>query len=120
ELNLSYFSGVDYIPAENILEMNESDNIDFNQVKLEILHTPGHTRGSISVLMNEILFSGDLLFNEGVGRTDLPTGNWDDLEKSLKEKIYTLPGHFKVFPGHGPETIIEHEKNNNPFVKGSR
>jgi len=86
---------------------------------LTVLHTPGHTPGGISIYSqsDQILFSGDTLFFEGVGRTDLPGGDSGMLLRSITEKLFELPDETRVFPGHGPFTTIEREKNHNPFVK---
>lgn len=86
-----------------------------------IIHTPGHSPGSVSFYFpeEEILFSGDLLFQNSIGRTDLWGGDYDTLINSIKNKIYTLNDNTKVIPGHGPSTSIEHEKLSNPFVKGN-
>lgn len=83
----------------------------------KVVPTPGHSWGSVSFIFDdeEAVFSGDALFRETIGRTDLPTGDFDELINSIKEKLFTLPNHFHVFPGHGSETHIGHEKNFNPF-----
>ena len=81
-----------------------------------MLHTPGHTPGSISLLGDGIVFSGDTLFAQGVGRTDLPGGSDDDLLASIREQLLTLPDDTVVYPGHGPQTTIGDEKRLNPFL----
>ncbi len=95
----------------------EGDTILFGSKTFFVLETPGHANGSLCFYSKEekILFSGDVLFNGGIGRTDLPTGNYDLLMESIKEKLFTMDGDFKVFPGHGPETTIEIEREENPF-----
>ena len=119
-LNLSNFSGIDFTPPDLITEITEEGELRLNGLDLMILHTPGHSCGSISIIFDGVIFSGDLIFAEGVGRTDLPTGDWAALESSIREKIYSLPDNFRILPGHGPETNVEFEKINNPFVKLSR
>jgi len=84
---------------------------------MKIIHTPGHSPGGICLYGGEILFAGDTLFFEGVGRDDLPGGSWKELERSVKEKLYTLPPETKVYPGHGPATSIAYEATNNPFFR---
>jgi glyoxylase-like metal-dependent hydrolase (beta-lactamase superfamily II) len=83
------------------------------------LYTPGHAPDHISLYFksDKVLIAGDTLFKESIGRTDLYEGNFEVLEKSIREKLYTLPDDTKVYPGHGPQTTIEHEKQHNPFVK---
>ncbi len=83
--------------------------------KFQVLHTPGHSKGSICLYNGETLFSGDLLFNGGVGRCDLPGGDEEQLRASLK-RLMALPGRVKVYPGHGPETTIGDEARGNYYV----
>ncbi|KKK53889.1 hypothetical protein LCGC14_3090260, partial [marine sediment metagenome] len=78
---------------------------------------PGHTKGSICIKMGDTLFSGDTLFYHSIGRTDLPTGSYEELEKSIKTKLYILQDDTKVYTGHGEETIIGEEKTLNEFVR---
>lgn len=87
--------------------------------EFECLYTPGHSPDHISLYFKdqELVIAGDALFKESIGRTDLYKGNFELLAKSIKEKLYTLPDQTKVYPGHGPETTIAHEKQNNPFVQ---
>lgn len=82
----------------------------------EVLHTPGHSPGSVSLLCGDLLFAGDALFRRSVGRTDLPGGNQDALVKSIRTKLYPLPDDTLVLPGHGAETTIGEEKRENPYV----
>ena len=86
---------------------------------LKVLHTPGHTPGGVCYYdeKNSILFSGDTLFEESIGRSDFPLGNHQTLIRNIMEKLITLPNDTKVYPGHGPSTTIGHEKLNNPFLK---
>lgn len=115
EFELSFFLGAkESPPADRLLE--DKDTIRFGKSSLRVVHTPGHTPGSVSFLGEGILFSGDTLFFGGVGRTDLPGGSTKDLEKSIKEKILTLPPETIVLPGHGPMTTVGEEKESNPFL----
>jgi hydroxyacylglutathione hydrolase len=95
--------------------LKEGDKV-FN-TGLSVIETPGHTEGCVCFYNKEerILFSGDTLFNSGIGRTDLPGGNINSIFNSIKTKLFVLPESTIVYPGHGPETTIEREKNNNPF-----
>ncbi|MFO8054277.1 MAG: MBL fold metallo-hydrolase, partial [Bacteroidales bacterium] len=98
--------------------LSDGEIIQLGSDRIEVRYTPGHADGSISlVLHNErTVLSGDVLFAEGVGRADLPTGNMETLQKSIKEKLFVLPDDFTVYPGHGPVTTIKHEKTHNPFL----
>ena len=116
QLNLSNFFDYNVVsPSADIL-LKENDIITIGSEKLKVIHTPGHTKGSICLLGDGFLMSGDTLFFEGVGRTDLPGSNEDKLRKSIKEKLFILPDLTKVYPGHGEMTTIGYEKRNNPFV----
>lgn len=88
------------------------------KTKINFLFTPGHTPGEYCVVFPEqkVLFSGDVLFFESIGRTDLPGGNHQTLLDSINKKLFTLEDDFQVFPGHGESTTIGHEKLNNPFL----
>lgn len=114
ERNLSFHGlFVEDVKAGRLL--SEGEVITAGNLSLEVLHTPGHTPGGICLKCGELLFSGDTLFFEGVGRTDLPGGDYDALAKSIKEKLFSLPDSTQVFPGHGVRTTIGHEKKCNPF-----
>lgn len=94
------------------------DTVSFGQTRLEVMLTPGHSPGSLSFYCSEggFVLSGDVLFMEGIGRTDLPGGNSDTLLESIRSQLFTLPGETLVYPGHGPTTTIRHEKEYNPFL----
>ena len=98
----------------------EGDVMKFGATEVQVLHTPGHTQGSISLYIPEekMVIAGDTLFRGSVGRTDLPGGSAADIAKSIRGKLYTLPEDTIVIPGHGEETSIGYEKRTNPFVKG--
>lgn len=98
--------------------LNEGDKIKFGKSELEVLYTPGHADGSICLVSHESKFviTGDVLFCESIGRTDLPTGSFDLLKNSILNKLFSLPDVYTVYPGHGPETSIGHERINNPFI----
>ena len=84
-----------------------------------VIHTPGHTPGSVGFYFaapSPLLLAGDTLFADSVGRTDLLGGSFPELECSIRERLYVLPGETRVIPGHGPETSIAHEREHNPFV----
>ncbi len=101
-----------------ILLLEEQGYIEQADIKLQVLHTPGHTSGGICLYSEdaEIVFTDDTLFAEGVGRVDLG-GNMAQLIKSIREKLFTLPDDTTVYPGHGPVTTIAHEKAHNQFFQ---
>lgn len=96
---------------------NNTENITVGELNFELFHTPGHSQGSISYLIEDKLFTGDLLFRNSIGRSDLFGGNLTDLMSSIKNKIFSLPKETTVYPGHGPSTSIGYEKEHNPFFK---
>lgn len=98
--------------------LTDGQVLEIADMKFRVIHTPGHTIGSCCYYMEKekILFSGDTIFMESVGRTDFPTGNWSQLSASIKEKVLTLPSDVKIYPGHGPETDVAYEKENNPYA----
>jgi len=98
--------------------INEGDKISFGNSELEVVYTPGHADGSICFINNvqQFVISGDVLFRDSIGRTDLPTGNFDLLQENIIKKLFSLSDVYTVHPGHGPETSIGHEKMNNPFL----
>ena len=117
--NLSFVTGSRInCPKADIL-LKDGDIIDEAQIKLKVLHTPGHSPGGISLYSqeNQILFSGDTLFADSIGRTDFPGGDMRQLVQSVKERLFVLPDATIVYPGHGPQTTIGNEKKYNPFVK---
>ena len=117
---VSKMYGISYTPSPKIGSfLKEGDQLRFGETSFDILYTPGHSPASISFYNKEasILIAGDVLFQLSVGRTDLPGGDFDTLAKSIKTKLYVLPDETVVYPGHGAETTIGHEKKNNPFVR---
>jgi hydroxyacylglutathione hydrolase len=115
QLELSLFLGAkESPPADRFL--NDEEEIKIGNGVLRVLHTPGHSPGSISLRGDGFLLSGDTLFYEGVGRTDLPGGSQKQLEQSIREKIMTLPDATVVYPGHGPHTTVGQERESNPFL----
>ncbi len=96
--------------------MEDKEERDFDGIKVKCIYTPGHTSGSVCYLIEDNLFSGDTLFERSVGRCDLATGNFDVLENSVKNKIYTLDENIVVYPGHGNRTTIGFEKKYNAYI----
>lgn len=99
--------------------LKEGETVSFGQQQLQVLYTPGHCDGSITLYdqTNGYLICGDLLFEESVGRSDLPTGNGPLLVEMVKTKIFTLPDETVIIPGHGFNTTVKHEKQYNPFIQ---
>ena len=99
--------------------VDDGDTVTFGNIDLEVLHTPGHTAGGICFWNKEhkVVFCGDTVFRESVGRVDLPGGSADVLAKAIKEKLLSLDDETKLLPGHGPSTTVGYEKKNNPFFR---
>jgi len=115
-MELSFFLGAKNSPPPDKF-LVEGEKVMIGSVQMEIIHTPGHSPGSVSLLSDGVLFSGDTLFSGGVGRTDLPGGSWNELVCSIKEKILALPQETPVLPGHGPATTVGQEERSNPFIQ---
>ncbi len=97
--------------------LDDNDDIDVDGLKLKVLHTPGHTRGSVCFYANGIVFAGDTLFQGSIGRTDLPGGDYDEEMASIVERLLVLPDDTIVLPGHNDQTTIGHERQRNPYVR---
>lgn len=112
--------GVRVQPITAEIQSLESGNMTWQEINIEKRFTPGHAPGHISFYIPGMkgLVAGDTLFQMSIGRTDLPGGDFEILSTSIQNELYTLPGDTMVYPGHGPSTTIENEKQNNPFVKG--
>lgn len=117
--NLSLLTGIviKIEPADCLVE--QGDTINTGWTELEVLHTPGHTAGGISLYSRQegIVFTGDALFADSIGRTDFPGGNFEQLIKSIKEKLFVLADETICYPGHGLETTIGKEKAYNQFLR---
>ncbi len=111
------------LPFDNytgeMIYLNEGDTLKIGDDELKVLLTPGHSPASLSFYCEKdgFLISGDVLFSGSIGRTDLPGGSFEELERSIRTKLYTLPDATKVYPGHGGGTSIGFEKKTNPFVR---
>ena len=102
-------------PPDRLLK--EGDRIDVGDLHFEVLHTPGHSSGGICLSGHGVVFSGDTLFNSGIGRTDFPGMSHERLIRSIREKLMVLPDETMVYPGHGPPTTIGDERRGNPFLQ---
>jgi hydroxyacylglutathione hydrolase len=98
--------------------INDLDILHFGNSELKVLHVPGHSPGSLVFYCERDAFviSGDVLFRDSIGRTDLPGGDFQSLVDGINQKLFTLPDHVKVYSGHGPTTEIGYEKTNNPYI----
>lgn len=99
------------------LQLREGDVLSFGRVTFRVMHTPGHSPGSILLVGGLKVFSGDTLFAGSIGRTDLPGGSERDMTESLR-RILSLPDESAIYPGHGPSTTLHREKRVNPFLSG--
>lgn len=112
----AFFSSSIIIKREPHL-YGENKPLSFDGYPIEVIHTPGHTPGSVSLKINNWLFSGDTLFSGSIGRTDIPLASQDTLIKSIKERILILPQDTFVYPGHGASTTVADEVESNPFLR---
>ena len=119
-LNLSAFLLAPFSVKNEVYPLEDGQDIRLDSIHLKVIHTPGHTPGGISLLLlhpkNKIVFTGDTLFCQGIGRTDFPGASEDVIIKSIKTRLFTLPDDTVVYPGHGPSTTIGAEKKANPFL----
>ncbi len=117
--NFSSIAGVSFSPEHADFALEDGDVIEQANIKLDVIHTPGHTQGGICLYSKDdgIIFVGDTLFADSVGRTDLPGGNATQLIKSIKQKLCPLPDETIVCPGHGSQTTISREKAHNSFLQ---
>lgn len=112
------FSSFDPGPRPTII-LEDGMELFLGDFRFEVHHTPGHCPGHVIFLLRQerLVFSGDLIFMQSVGRTDLPGGNWETMLKSIQENILSLPDDFHLLPGHGPETTVGQERRTNPFLR---
>jgi hydroxyacylglutathione hydrolase len=101
------------------LELHGGDELEVGTLRLQVLHTPGHTPGHVCFYESEngVLFDGDVLFYRGIGRTDLPGGDWQQLLNSIQSSLFSLPDDTVVYSGHGGPTTIGEEKRLNPWLQ---
>ena len=96
--------------------LKDGDIIEDGDIRFEVIHTPGHTSGSISLKMGNRVFTGDTLFREGVGRTDFPYSDEGSLLRSIRDRLMVFGDNVEILAGHGPASTIGHERKNNPFL----
>lgn len=116
KLNLSSFFGIYSTPFTADILLNDNEVLNFGKTRIKVLHTPGHTVGSVCFLIDDILISGDTLFKFSIGRTDFPGGSFETIKSSLN-RLILLQENIKVYSGHGEPTTIGREKRTNPFLK---
>lgn len=104
-------------PPDEMLAANQI--LAVGELELHVLYTPGHAPGHVCFYLPEyrVVFDGDLLFQDGIGRTDLPGGDYEELMESIKNQLLVLPNETQIFPGHGLATTVETEKRGNPFLR---
>jgi hydroxyacylglutathione hydrolase len=115
--NLSMYIGNNLICQAADRFLADKEIIQVGKIEIQVLHTPGHTPGGICLKANDVVFSGDTLFEQSVGRSDFPGGSHSQLVNSIKEKLLVLPDATKILPGHGVGTTIGDERYNNPFIQ---
>ena len=120
KLNLSGFFAIPYKVAAEIKTLREGEAVEADGIALKVLHIPGHTRGGIALVLLEpehgVVFTGDTLFCQGIGRSDLDGGDAELLARSIRDKLFVLPDATRVYPGHGPSSTIGEEKQSNPYI----
>jgi len=122
QLNLSLPFGVSLTvaPADRLL--NDGDTVEAADLRFEVVHVPGHSPGHVVFVLRgdaTVVFDGDVLFADGIGRTDLPGGDYDLLIQGIREELLTLPPDTQIYPGHGPPTTVDRERRLNPFLAGA-
>jgi hydroxyacylglutathione hydrolase len=112
-----FFTGNRLRTSQADILLKEGDVLSFGKYRLKVLHTPGHTPGGISLVLEDhtYVYVGDLLFAGSIGRTDFPGGSFEALVEAVRTKIFTLGDNYTVFPGHGPVTTVGQERQYNPF-----
>ncbi len=117
QCSLFGFTATDPLPVDRYL--NDEEEVKFGNLKASVIHTPGHTPGSLCFSVEDkesVLFAGDTLFRQGIGRTDLWGGSFEEIIDSISNRLYKLDDSTRVVTGHGPDTSIWKEKRDNPFV----
>lgn len=120
QLNLSGVFAFGYRVSSRIVPLEDGQRISLDDIELEVMHLPGHTPGGIALVLKKpaghIAFTGDTLFYQGIGRSDLSGGDEGLLLKSIRQKLFTLPDDTVIYPGHGPESTIGREKQENQYL----
>ena len=118
--NLTEYFGLPAIPKPDgkITAVNDGDEIMLGDIVIKVMHTPGHTKGSVMYIAEDVIFSGDTIFCGSIGRTDMPDGDMAAMEKSLKKVAAFVGDHsdYRILAGHGGETTLNREKSTNPYM----
>lgn len=114
--NLAFYTGKTVEKFTPDITVKGGEELTVADVKVRIVHTPGHTRGGVCYIADDIIFTGDTLFELSYGRTDFPTGSFAELKNSLLNKLFKLKGDYKVYPGHGNPTALDFEREHNPIL----
>ncbi len=115
-LNLgTTFNHFAFHPVKRYTLVKDNDVLEFENLKFKVLHTPGHTKGSVCFVCDDCIFSGDTLFRLSIGRTDFENGSMSEMKQSLK-RLCALDGDFRIMPGHMEESTLDFERLNNPFI----
>ena len=118
---IAALGGVTWSEPKQVLELRNNEKFEAVGLEITAIHAPGHTAGSLMFTVNdECLISGDVLFAGSIGRTDLPSGSQEAMQRTLKTKVLPLGDHLRVLTGHGPDTTIEYERRTNPYLKQLR
>lgn len=117
-LNYSVQMGMDEVSFEADIHVHDKDKIQIGDIVLDVIHTPGHTKGSICLITEDIMFTGDTLFAGSMGRTDLHGGSDEQMQKSLR-KLKSMDEDYTILPGHGPASKLSKEKLTNPYLLNS-
>lgn len=115
--SLAITQGFNFPKTSAEILVDDGDKLSFADSEIQVIHTPGHTKGCVCYKLGDTLFTGDTLFKGTVGRTDFPGGSYNEIIKSVA-KLSALEGDYKVYPGHESETTLENERRNNPYMRG--
>lgn len=116
KLSLGAFCGVFHKPVDADLIVADNDVVNIGDIQIKVIATPGHTKGSVCYVADDCLFSGDTLFYLSCGRTDFPGGSVSEMKQSLKN-LSLLNGNYKVYSGHGAQSTLDFERQNNPYMR---
>lgn len=114
--NLAFYAGVKVEKFLPDVTVSGGETLDVAGVNVRVIHTPGHTAGGVCYVADDIIFTGDTLFELSYGRTDFPTGSFKELKNSVLNKLFVLPGDYRLLPGHGAPTTLAFEREHNPIL----